>query len=455
MRLGTEVLAVERDEASGKWRVETATATGGGGCAAASGVKTTSKETTTEEWWFDKVVFATGINKMPVMPYVEGMEHFEGEVLHSSGYKRPASFQGKTVLIVGFSNSAVDTATTLAGHAKHVYVARRHDAFILPRVVDGKPLDHGFNHRKALVLRAAKAFLPVAASDAMMRRSLTAIHLRGLPNKDDGIDTDSQRPRIPSAVALDLANAPLPTRAPPLVSDSIFHEVLAGRASLVRALRQVEGPRAVLLADGRRIDDLDAIVFCTGYQADYALAGEHDPTREQPAGWAAAAGSNGRRLPRLYRNLFSLDLPHSLAFMGCIAFTNPAFLVYDLASMALARVWAGEAALPPRAVMAASVDAQQARLVRLAQDGAGSVIPGWIDGDEWTAWADEVAGTGVLPRLGYGPAGWSFWLRDRRLCGLLMDGISSPHMYRLFETGKRRAWEGAREEIFRINGKSP
>jgi len=44
---------------------------------------------------------------------------------------RPASLGGKTVLIVGFSNSAVDTATTLAGHAKHVYIARRHDAFVV------------------------------------------------------------------------------------------------------------------------------------------------------------------------------------------------------------------------------------------------------------------------------------------------------------------------------------
>ncbi|KAK4082585.1 hypothetical protein Purlil1_11127 [Purpureocillium lilacinum] len=362
----------------------------------------------------------------------------------------PASLGGKTVLIVGFSNSAVDTATTLAGHAKHVYIARRHDAFVLPRIVDGKPLDHGFNHRKALVLRAAKSCLPAAASDAMMRRVLTATHLKGMHGV--AAATASQQLPLPSAVALDLAAAPLPNRTPPVISDSIFLEVLAGRVELVRALQRIDGPRAVLLHDGRRIDDIDAIVFCTGYQAEYSLAGEHDPTREQPPGWTAAPGSNGRRLPRLYRNIFSLDLPHSLAFMGCIAFASPAFQLYDLASLALARVWTGKAApLPPRDAMLASVHAQQARLVRLAEDGGGSVIPGWVDGDEWMAWADDVAGTGVLPRLGYGPAGWAFWLRDRRLCGLLMDGISSPHVYRLFETGKRRAWKGAREEIFRIN----
>ncbi|KAL3952293.1 hypothetical protein ACCO45_014010 [Purpureocillium lilacinum] len=194
----------------------------------------------------------------------------------------PASLGGKTVLIVGFSNSAVDTATTLAGHAKHVYIARRHDAFVLPRIVDGKPLDHGFNHRKALVLRAAKACLPAVASDAMMRRVLTATHLKGMHGV--AAATASQQLPLPSAVALDLAAAPLPNRTPPVISDSIFHEVLAGRVELVRALQRIDGPRAVLLHDGRRIDDIDAIVFCTGYQAEYSLAGEHDPTREQPPG---------------------------------------------------------------------------------------------------------------------------------------------------------------------------
>ncbi|KAL3952292.1 hypothetical protein ACCO45_014009 [Purpureocillium lilacinum] len=66
---------------------------GGDGGAAASGSSGTGKTTTartTEERWFNKVVFATGINKAPVTPQVEGIERFEGEVLHSSGYKRQA-----------------------------------------------------------------------------------------------------------------------------------------------------------------------------------------------------------------------------------------------------------------------------------------------------------------------------------------------------------------------------
>jgi dimethylaniline monooxygenase (N-oxide forming) len=209
----------------------------------------------------------------------------------------------------------------------------------------------------------------------------------------------------------------------------------------------------VLLDDGRQLDGIDALVFCTGYQADYSLAGAYDPTREQLPAWTAAAGSNNRRLPRLYRNIFSLELPQCLAFIGCISFLNPAFELYDLASMALAQVWAGKARLPSRADMAASVDAQQAHLICLAEDGIGSVAPCWVDRDEWMAWAEKTAGTGVGAHLGYGYAGWSFWIQDRHLCRILMDGIPSPHVCRHFETGRRRAWQGARDEILRINEK--
>ncbi|PWI72528.1 flavin-containing monooxygenase 2 [Purpureocillium lilacinum] len=90
MRLGTEVLAVEHDETSGRWRVETAAVMGGAAASGSSGTGKTTTARTTEERWFNKVVFATGINKAPVTPQVEGIERFEGEVLHSSGYKRQA-----------------------------------------------------------------------------------------------------------------------------------------------------------------------------------------------------------------------------------------------------------------------------------------------------------------------------------------------------------------------------
>lgn len=277
-----------------------------------------------------------------------------------------------------------------------------------------------------------QSILPSLA-DKMMRRFLTQTHMKGC----------SELPPD-----MDLATAPLPSRTPPIVSDSVVPEILAGNIALVRGIKRVSGPKTVVLEDGRQID-VDAIVFCTGYQADYSLAGPFDPTLEQSAAWTSAAGSNSRRLPRLYRNIFSLKLPQSLAFMGAIAFPSPAFLLYDLASMALAQVWSGQFKLPPQRAMVAQVDEQHRWLTSLAAQG--TVIPGWVKGDEWMAWADEAAGADVTAHLGYGLRGWSFWARDRAFCNTLMDGVPSPHLYRMFGTGRTKTWEGARDEIVRIN----
>lgn len=65
-------------------------------------------------------------------------------------------------------------------------------------------------------------------------------------------------------------------------------------------------------------------------------------------------------------------------------------------------------------------------------------------------WANDAAGTGVNEYLGYGLKGWWFWLTNMRLCNVLMGGVYSPHLYRVFE-GKRRKWDGAGAEIERVN----
>ncbi|KAK9441296.1 dimethylaniline monooxygenase 2 [Metarhizium brunneum] len=414
IRLHTEIVHVDFDEKSEQWTVRMV------------------KEGETTSQVFDKIVLATGINKLPLMPKIDGLDVFEGEVIHSAGYKRPSSLKDKTVLIVGLSNSAVDTATTLVGHAKHVYISRRHDAFILPRFIEGKPMDHAFNHRKGVIFETLQ-LLPSAVSSTIMRKFLTATTHKGFPELPQDWD---------------LSTAPLPTRTPPVVSDTVIPHILEGNITLVKGLNRVTGPKTVQLDNGSQLE-ADAIVFCTGYKADYSLAGRYDPTLEQPEAWTASPGSNSRALARLYRNMFSLQLPQHLAFMGAIAFPSPAFQLYDLASMALARVWAGEHQLPTVQEMTAQVDQQHRWLVSLASEG--TVIPGWVDGAKWMAWADEAAGSDVFPHLGYGLKGWTLWLKDRQLSRILMDGTPSPHQFRLFENGNRRAWAGARGEILRTN----
>lgn len=77
-------------------------------------------------------------------------------------------------------------------------------------------------------------------------------------------------------------------------------------------------------------------------------------------------------------------------------------------------------------------------------------MPTVVRASDWMDWVNEVAGTNLGQNLGYGLAGWKFWLSDRKFCNMLMDGLLSPHAYRLF-AGKRKAWDGARDAIIAMN----
>lgn len=42
---------------------------------------------------------------------------------------------------------------------------------------------------------------------------------------------------------------------------------------------------------------------------------------------------------------------------------------------------------------------------------------------------------------------WKFWWQDREIYNLCKSKITSPALFRLFESGKRQAWAGARSQI--------
>lgn len=67
LRLSTTVTGVRRDNGADRWEVNVE----GEG-----------------QMYFDKVVMATGINSRPHIPRVEGIEGFQGQVLHSRAFKR-------------------------------------------------------------------------------------------------------------------------------------------------------------------------------------------------------------------------------------------------------------------------------------------------------------------------------------------------------------------------------
>ncbi|SPN99128.1 related to flavin depend monooxygenase that catalyses the oxidation of rubrofusarin to 9-hydroxyrubrofusarin [Cephalotrichum gorgonifer] len=411
-RLATPVRYVTRDPESSKWAV--------------------TLESSGEVLLFDKVVVATGINNQPTFPQIKGMEKFQGEILHSRDYKGPERFEGKRVVVVGLGNSGGDTSTSLVGYAKKVYLSHRVGSYIIPRYVDGKPFDHALTLRKERARSTLMKTFPWLAEIVFNR------YARGIQDRSFNVRPEWK-----------LQPAPSLKFSAPVVADSLIEYLESGDLTSVSGIKEFVGPDEVLIDTGEVIN-VDAVIWCTGYLTDFSfLDPRFDPTAASPARWNETPGSRGRPLLRLYHNIFPLEEHDSLAFVGYVAFPGPAFQTQDLASMALAQVWKGNSALPPREEMERALDAHEEWVCGLA--GRGRTHPAWVSWPEWMDWVNETAGTGLRRNLGWGTEGWRFWREDRMLYRAVVDGIYSPHVFRLFETGKRKVWDGAREEIARVN----
>lgn len=91
------VESAEYDGTVGFWRVRTKGKRGGNSA----------------EYVCRWLVVATGENAEPVMPAVEGIEEFAGQVVHTSVYKSGEAFGGKKVLVVGCGNSGMEVCLDL------------------------------------------------------------------------------------------------------------------------------------------------------------------------------------------------------------------------------------------------------------------------------------------------------------------------------------------------------
>ncbi|RDW64519.1 flavin-containing monooxygenase [Aspergillus mulundensis] len=396
---------------------------------------------------FDRVVIATGINQIPVIPEIDGIEKFRGTVIHSQQFKNPDAFTGQRVLVVGLNNSAGDTATSLLGHAAKIYLSHRGGTILLKRWNKNKPVDHDISWTRLQIMQKYMDYVPSLYNWSVLQ----------LQNK--------LCPVLPEWKLND--NLPPFTQRLPLINDSLVPAMHEGKIIPVANLATILDAHTVRLADGTTIPDLDAIIFCTGYRPDFSILGAYEaqftrPYRGHVPDDQGSSSSPAKQLPRLYQNIFSLEYPDSLAYICGVGFQMPVFHVYDLATMALAQVWKGAAQLPSGETMRAQAERHYEWLLERERWGNGntngndngtvrrSVHTDLVQAPEWYRWVNETAGTGVYEKLGYGAEGWRFWWWEREFCGTLMHGMFSPHTYRLFEGGRRKRWDGARDEILRV-----
>jgi len=187
---------------------------------------------------YSAIVVATGKDSHPRFPAIPG--RFSGRVLHSQSYRRPDSFAGERVLVIGASNSGCDVASEVSAVAVSTDMALRRGTHVLPRYLLGRPIDE--------LNGPLSSRIPWRLQQRMFERMLRIGRGRyaawGWPEPDHPVLSDT-----------------------PAVSATILEAVKRGAVRLRAEPVGFDG-RTVRYRDGS-VGEYDTVVFATGYQLTF------------------------------------------------------------------------------------------------------------------------------------------------------------------------------------------
>ena len=245
-RFGTSVIRAEPDEGGG-WRVT-------------SREEEAGREQTEE---FAGLIIANGILSEPNVPEFEG--EFEGELLHTSAYRRPEIFRDKRVLIIGAGNSGCDIAVDAVGQARSVDMSLRSGYWFFPKYILGRPSDT-LNEGRPLPAPIKQRI------DSRLIRLITGNPARlGFPEPEGKI-----------------------YETHPVMNTLVLYHAGHGDIRIRGDIERFDGS-TVRFADGTSAD-YDMVMLATGYRLHYPFI---DPGH---LNWDIEAGAAG---PDLYLNIFT------------------------------------------------------------------------------------------------------------------------------------------------------
>ncbi|KAJ8388455.1 hypothetical protein AAFF_G00133310 [Aldrovandia affinis] len=363
-------------------------------------VVTETKEGDKERHIFDAVLVCTGHYTHPVTPLKDfpGVETFKGKYYHSWEYRDPDALKGKRAVVVGIGNSGGDIAVEISRTAQKTFLSTRQGAWIIGRMSDrGLPIDMTMITRfwGLLLHLLPRALLNWAAERTLNQKYDHRIY--GLLSKNRLLD---QRP---------------------LVNDDLPGRILVGALVMKPNLQEFRGS-SLVFDDGSVEDQIDAVVFCTGYNYSFPFL----PTSLFPG---------PEHELTLYHHVFppTLERP-TLAILGLIQAQGPIMPVMEMQARWATRVFAGLNQLPPKNTMLKMIETERRRFIKSYPSPKHAALQ--ID---YITYLDELA-----RQVGVRPNFLDLLLRDPRLGLSVLLGPCTPYQYRLCGPGQ---WAGARQAI--------
>jgi cation diffusion facilitator CzcD-associated flavoprotein CzcO len=190
---------------------------------------------------YDVLFVCNGHHWSPRTPTFPGADRFKGAVFHAHEYRdpfEPVDVRGKTVVVVGMGNSAMDIASELSQRplARRLFVAARRGVWIFPKYVNGQPAD------KAALPAWMPRKLGLALARRMLKKTIGRMEDYGLPKPDHE-----------------------PLEAHPSVSGEFLTRVGCGDVKVKPNIASFEGGKRVRFDDGS-VEEVDVVIYATGYE---------------------------------------------------------------------------------------------------------------------------------------------------------------------------------------------
>lgn len=363
-------------------------------------VETESKDGRREKQMFDAVMVCTGHHCHPHLPLKDfpGIDTFKGKFYHSRDYKNPEDWRGKRAVVVGIGNSGGDIAVELSRMAKQVYLSTRKGSWILNRVGDnGIPSDMLHNRR---LQNWFLKMLPVGFVNNVGESRLN----KRFDHKLYGLQPEH---RIFSQH--------------PMVNDDLPNRILSGTVSVKPNVQEFRGS-SVVFEDGTVEDDIDLVVFATGYTFSFPFLPSH-----------VIPVSNNK--VSLYKFVYPPALERStLAVIGLIQPLGAIMPISEMQARWATRVFKGLCKLPSMNAMMKDIKSKEEAMAQRYVVSQRHTIQ--VD---YIPYMDELAN-----QVGVRPSMLRLLLTDPRLAFNIFFGPCTPYQFRLHGPGQ---WEGARQAI--------
>ncbi|KAG9297193.1 hypothetical protein G9A89_019474 [Geosiphon pyriformis] len=380
----------------------------------------TEGDQTEQEDEFDYVMVCSGHHQKPRMPNYIGMDTFSGKQMHSHFYRESSEYLNKRVVVVGIGNSAMDISVELSHIASQVYLCSRRGhriillgtlPWILPRrAIFGKPLEH--------LIPRVMSFIPTRIRNFIFE-SITEIVMGRHP------------PGLKPQTSISSSHI--------TVKSEFFERLMTGTIIVKPDISELKADGSINFVDGSTIQDIDAIIYTTGYFIDFPFLDREivsggweieqrfDPEYRQNLAW-------------LYKMVFPPRYKN-IAFIGLIQPDGPIFPASEMQARYFTGLINGTIPpLPDPSKMDESIQEYQNHLQKSFYNSARHTIEA-----AWMPYLDSLAkDIGCLPtaRSVYWSFGFKAWFQH-------LFGVPTPIQYRLFGD---HSWDGALEWIDIYNG---